>query len=74
VKNRQTREPMAPYNGKSPEMTRVKEYLLENGLFTFIHWNVIMVNPPLIINESQLSEGIQIIDKALDITDAAMTG
>jgi taurine--2-oxoglutarate transaminase len=74
VKNRQTREPMAPYNGNSPEMTQVKEYLLENGLFTFIHWNVIMVNPPLIINESQLSEGIQIIDKALDITDAAMTG
>lgn len=74
VKNRQTREPMAPYNGNSPEMTKVKEYLLENGLFTFIHWNVIMVNPPLIINEEQLSEGIQIIDKALEITDAAMTG
>jgi taurine--2-oxoglutarate transaminase len=74
VKNRQTREPMAPYNGNSPEMTQVKQYLLENGLFTFIHWNVIMVNPPLIINEEQLLEGIQIIDKALEITDAAMTG
>ena len=74
VKNRQTREPMAPYNGNSLEMTQVKQYLLENGLFTFIHWNVIMVNPPLIINEEQLSEGIQIIDKALEITDAAMIG
>jgi taurine--2-oxoglutarate transaminase len=74
VKNRETREPMAPYNGTSPEMTKVKEYLLEHGVFTFIHWNVILVNPPLIINEQQLDEGMEIIDRALEITDAAMTG
>ena len=36
-------------------------------------WNVIMVNPPLIINEEQLEEGFRIIDQALEITDAAMT-
>lgn len=74
VKNRETREPMAPYNGTSPEMTKVKEFLLDNGVFTFIHWNVILVNPPLIINEQQLEEGISIIDQALEITDAAVIG
>ena len=74
VRNRETREPMAPYNGNSPEMTEVKQYLLDNGLFTFIHWNVIMVNPPLIIDQDQLLEGIKIIDRTLDITDAAVTG
>jgi taurine--2-oxoglutarate transaminase len=74
VRNRETREPMAPYNGISPEMTRVKEYLLENGVYTFIHWNVILVIPPLIINEEQLEEGIRVIDQALEITDAAVTG
>ena len=74
VRNQKTREPMAPYNGNSPEMTEVKQYLLDNGLFTFIHWNVIMVNPPLIIDEDQLLEGIKIIDRALNITDAAVTG
>jgi taurine--2-oxoglutarate transaminase len=74
VRNRETREPMAPYNGNSPEMLEVKQYLLDNGVFTFIHWNVIMVNPPLIINVDQLLEGIKIIDHALDITDAAVTG
>ncbi len=73
VRNRETREPMAPYNGNSPEMNNLKQYLLDNGLFTFIHWNVIMVNPPLIINEAQLEEGLEIIDRALDITDAAVT-
>jgi len=72
VSNRDTREPMAPYNGISPEINRLKQYLLDHGVFTFIHWNVIMVNPPLIINEEQIEEGINVIDSALEITDAAV--
>jgi taurine--2-oxoglutarate transaminase len=55
-------------------MTELKKYLLDNGVLTFIHWNVILVNPPLIINEEQLAEGIKVLDKALEITDAAVTG
>jgi taurine--2-oxoglutarate transaminase len=74
VRNRESREPMAPFNGASPEMTELKQYLLDNGVLTFIHWNVILVNPPLIINEEQLAEGIKVLDKALEITDAAVTG
>jgi taurine--2-oxoglutarate transaminase len=31
-----------------------------------------MTNPPLCINEEQLAEGFAIIDRALDIADAAM--
>ncbi|MFL7893694.1 MAG: aminotransferase class III-fold pyridoxal phosphate-dependent enzyme [Anaerolineales bacterium] len=69
VRNRDTREPMAVYNDSSPEMNKVKQYLLDHGVFTFIHWNVIMVNPPLIINEEQIEEGIKVIDSALEITD-----
>jgi taurine--2-oxoglutarate transaminase len=72
VRNRDTREPMAPYNGISPEINRLKQYLLDHGVYTFIHWNVIMVNPPLIINEAQIEEGIKVIDSALEITDAAV--
>jgi taurine--2-oxoglutarate transaminase len=74
VRNRESREPMAPFNGTSPEMTKLKQFLLDNGVYTFIHWNVILVNPPLIINEEQLAEGIKVLDKALEITDAAVTG
>jgi taurine--2-oxoglutarate transaminase len=73
VNNRETRAPMAPYNGTSPEMTKLRQFLLDNGVYTFVHWNIIMVNPPLIINEEQLDEGIKVIDKALEITDAAVT-
>lgn len=74
VKNRATREPMAPYNDTSPEMTKIRQFLLDNGVYTFVHWNVILVNPPLIINEDQLAEGFKVLDKALEIADAAVVG
>jgi len=72
VRNRETREPMALYNSSSPEMDRLRQHLLDNGVYTFVHWNVILVIPPLIINEEQLAEGFKVIDKALEITDAAV--
>jgi taurine--2-oxoglutarate transaminase len=72
VKNRDTREPMAPYNGTSPEMNSIRQYLLDNGVYTFIHWNTILVIPPLVINEEELAEGFQVLDKALEITDSAV--
>ena len=74
VKNRNTREPMAPYNGTSPEMNSIRQFLLDNGVYTFIHWNTILVNPPLIINEEELAEGFQVLDKALEISDSAVEG
>ena len=74
VKDRKTREPLAPYNGTSPEMNELRQYLLDKGIYTFVHWNVILVNPPLIINEEQLAEGFQVIDEALEVTDRAVTG
>jgi adenosylmethionine-8-amino-7-oxononanoate aminotransferase len=36
--------------------------------------NSFMCNPPLCITEAQLREGFEIIDRGLDITDAAYEG
>lgn len=72
VKNRQTREPMAPYNAKASEMGAmavVNKFFREHGLFTFVRWNNILVNPPLCITKAELDEGMEIIDRALEITD-----
>ena len=69
VKNRETREPMAPYGGTSPEMNAVKQYLLEHGVFAYTHWNIILVIPPLVITQEQLAEGLAVINDALSITD-----
>jgi taurine--2-oxoglutarate transaminase len=74
VRNRRTREPMAPFNGTSPEMQRLGAYLREQGMYAFINWNNLFTNPPLCITEQQLRESFEIIDRALEITDAAVTG
>jgi len=74
VKDRATKEPMAPWNAKASEMgamAEVARFLREHGLYTFVRWNWIFVVPPLGINEAQLDEGLSIIDQALDIADAA---
>lgn len=69
VKDRTTKEPLAPYNSKSPTIEKIQKYLREQGLFLYIHWNVILIIPPLIINEKQLREGIAIIDDAIKMAD-----
>ena len=72
VKDRRTKEPMAPWNGSSPEMIALKKYCLDNGLFLYTHWHTALIIPPLIITEEQLKDGFDILDKALEITDKAV--
>jgi len=74
VRDRTTGEPMAPFNGTSPEMQALSRYLLDHGVYAFAHWNQLMTNPPLCITEDELAEGIAVIDEALAITDEAVTG
>lgn len=74
VRNRETKEPMAPFNNSSPEMQKLGAYLREQGMYTFINWNNLFTNPPLCITEQQLREAFTVIDSALKITDAAVTG
>ena len=73
VRNRQTREPMAPFNGTSPEMKALGRFFRERGLHVYIHWNTILIVPPLIISEHELAEGIEILDEGLRIADQAVT-
>jgi taurine---2-oxoglutarate transaminase len=72
VRNRQTREPMAPFNGTSPEMAAVSKFFRDEGLYTIVRWNYFFTNPPLPISEVELREGFAIIDRALDIADRAV--
>jgi taurine--2-oxoglutarate transaminase len=74
VKSRETLEPLSPFNELNETMRQVNRFLLDNGLATFIRWWNVMTNPPLCITEEQLAEGFAIIDRALEIADAAMEG
>ena len=72
VKDRKTKEPMAPWNESSPEMTALKKYCLDHGLFLYTHWHTVLIIPPLIITEEQLKAGVDVLDQALEITDQAV--
>ncbi|HEY9077439.1 MAG TPA: aminotransferase class III-fold pyridoxal phosphate-dependent enzyme [Anaerolineaceae bacterium] len=70
VRSKETREPMTPFNGNSPEMAAFRKYLLDKGVFLYTHWNIVLVIPPLTITSDQLQEGFSVIDAALEITDS----
>jgi taurine--2-oxoglutarate transaminase len=74
VRNRKTLEPMAPFNGSSPEMAALGKFFRDEGLFTFVRWNYFFTNPPLCITEAELREAFAIIDRGLGITDKAVSG
>ena len=72
VRNRETREPLAPFNGSSPEMQALGKFFRAEGLYTLVRWNTFFTNPPLSITEGELREAFAIIDRGLEITDKAV--
>jgi taurine--2-oxoglutarate transaminase len=74
IRNRTTREPMAPFNGGSPEMAALGRFFRQEGLYTFVRWNTFFTNPPLSISEAELREGFAIIDRGLAAVDEAVRG
>jgi len=73
VRNRDTRAPMAPFGGSSPEMLALRQFFRQEGLYTVVRWNSFFTNPPLSITDAELKEGFEIIDRGLTITDRAVT-
>jgi taurine--2-oxoglutarate transaminase len=72
VRDRATREPLAPFNGASEEMTALAKFFRQEGLYTFVRWNAFFTNPPLCINQDQMDEAFSIIDRGLELTDRAV--
>jgi taurine---2-oxoglutarate transaminase len=72
VRNRKTKEPLAPFNGSSAEMNALRSSLLEQGVFLYTHWHTILLLPPLMITPDQLVEGFTAIDRALKWADEAV--
>jgi len=70
VRDRKTKEPMAPYGGTCPEMMAFKKFMLEHGVFLYTHWHTVLLIPPLIITADQLAEAFNVLEAGLAITDA----
>ncbi|MBM3807101.1 MAG: aminotransferase class III-fold pyridoxal phosphate-dependent enzyme [Acidimicrobiia bacterium] len=72
IRNRATREPLAPFNATSPEMAALQAFFRREGLYVFQRWNMLFTSPPLSITEAQLHDGFDVIDRALALADRAV--
>jgi taurine---2-oxoglutarate transaminase len=74
VKNRETKEPIAPYGGTSPAMNDLTRACKEGGLLPFTNYNRLHAVPPCTVSDDEVHEGIAILDKAFEATDAHTHG
>jgi taurine--2-oxoglutarate transaminase len=71
VKDKATKEPLAPFAGTSPEMTALAGYLKSQHLYAFTRFNMLWVCPPLIITQDELKQGLDIIEEGLKLVPVA---
>ena len=72
VKDRETREPIVPWNAGGPAAAlsgEINKRLLGLGMYTNVRWNWIFAVPPLVVTKEELSEGLDIIDQVLSFVD-----
>jgi taurine--2-oxoglutarate transaminase len=72
VKNRETKEPITPWNASPNEMeitNKMSAKIRELGMFTFVRWNWIFIAPPLNVSKEEVDEGLSIISQAIAIAD-----
>jgi len=74
VKDRSTREPLAPYGGSSPAMGELMAACKKAGMIPFMNFNRIHICPPLNVSEAELNEGFAILDAALASIASHYTG
>ena len=74
VKDRTTREPLAPYGGTSPAITELVGACKKLGLMPFTNYNRMHICPPCNVTEAELREGFEILDQAFSAISKHYTG
>jgi len=77
VKNRETREQLVPFNAAGADakpMIELGNACKAAGLWPFTHFNRLHVVPPCTTPVDEVHQGLAIIDEALNVTDAYVTG
>jgi taurine--2-oxoglutarate transaminase len=62
VKDRETREPLAPYGGSSPAMAQLQAECRARGYLPFVNFNRVHVVPPCNVSADEVAEGLAILD------------
>ncbi|MCU1642267.1 MAG: Taurine--pyruvate aminotransferase [Nocardia sp.] len=74
VTDRETREPLSPYGGTNAAIAQTMSAAREQGLLLFNNYHRIHVVPPCIVTPAEISAGLAMLDRALDVADSFYTG
>ncbi|WP_127356953.1 aspartate aminotransferase family protein [Actinacidiphila soli] len=73
VKNKETREPLVPYNAAGADNAPIAEFAAackRGGLWPFVNMNRTHVVPPCTVTDAEAKEGLAALDEALSVADA----
>ncbi|MFE4972360.1 aspartate aminotransferase family protein [Kitasatospora sp. NPDC056651] len=73
VKDRETREPLVPYNAAGADnapMAELAAACKQRGLWPFVNMNRFHVVPPCTVTEEEAKTGLAVLDEVLSLTDA----
>ena len=65
VRDRLTREPLAPWPQMDPALTRLLREALRRGVSFAARGNLLLLAPPLIIRERELADALDLLDGLL---------
>ena len=74
VRDRETKEPLAPYGGTSPAIGETLATAKENGLLVFNQYHRLHIVPPCVITPEEVAEALRVLDVALDVADSHTMG
>ncbi|MDT4891872.1 MAG: taurine---2-oxoglutarate transaminase [Pseudonocardiales bacterium] len=77
VRDRDTREPLVPYNAAGADAAAMNEFAAackQRGLWPFTHFNRTHVVPPCTTSADEIRAGVAILDEALEVADRYYTG
>ncbi|HET8981754.1 MAG TPA: aspartate aminotransferase family protein [Pedococcus sp.] len=76
VRNRETREPLVPFNAAGADAAPMNEFAAackQRGLWPFTHFNRTHVVPACTTSADEVREGLAILDEALEVADRYAT-
>lgn len=74
VRDRRTKEPLAPYGSSSPAMDEIIGACRSEGLLIFANFNRLHVVPPCTISADEARDGLSRLDRALAVGDRHYVG
>lgn len=73
VKDRDSREPLSPlYGAQTEPMLKINRVCRAHSVDVLTRFNWVFVTPPLVISQSDLELGLEVVDEALYEADAAL--